>query len=224
MIDKQPSPTPALTGIPFISDLLHVAAMPVLVFFRYGFGYSYLRPKGVFLALAWASFLMTFIVWKEAGLHASFGALALFSSLASLLYLVHLMWSFIKETRSKGQHDQFSGHSILLTPFGLTAANSKTERSIHMLAEPLMAFVAGFVLGRLGYGGLGFLLTLAALSLFAKEAINAWLSKRRKKLITDKLKEAEDSIEQPSQAPPPSSSRKPRQQRRPAPDADSGEG
>jgi hypothetical protein len=213
MIDKQPSATPALTGIPFVSPLLHVLSMPVVVFFRYGFGYSYLRPKAVFLAVAWACFLLSYIVWKEPGMHSRFGAPALFSSITALLYLLHLAWSFIKETRSDGQHDQFSGHSLLLIPLGSTAADSKAERNIHMLVEPLAAFIAGVSLGMFGFSGIGFVLIVAAFSLFAKEAINAWLTKRRKKLIADKLKEAEGTIEQPSQAPPPASSRKPRQPR-----------
>jgi hypothetical protein len=187
--------------------------MPVVVFFRYGFGYSYLRPKAVFLAFAWASFLLSFIVWKDPGLHSQFGALAMFSSIAALLYIFHLAWSFIKEVRSEGQHDQFSGHSLLLIPLGSTAADSKAEPNIHVLVEPLAAFIAGVSLGMIGFSGLGFVLIVAALSLFAKEAINSWLTKRRKKLITDKLKEAEGTIEQPSQAPPPASSRKPRRQR-----------
>lgn len=210
MIDKQPSATPALTGIPFISPVLHVVSMPVVVFFRYGFGYSYLRPKAVFLAFAWASFLLSYIVWKEPDLQFRFGEPALFSSIAALLYLFHLAWSFIKEVRSDGQHDQFSGHSILLIPFGSTVADSKTERIIHILGEPFVGFVAGIALSMFGYSTLGCLVTVAAFSLFTKEAINAWLTKRRKKLIADKLKEAEGTIEQPSQGPPLASSRKPR--------------
>lgn len=213
MIDKQQEATPALTQIPFISPVLHVLSMPLLVFYRYGFGYSYLRPKAVFLAFAWASFLMSFIVWNEPGLHSRFGALAIFLSSSSLLYLLHLAWAFSKETRSKGEIDQFSGRSFLLIPFGSTNADSETERIIHMLAEPFVAFVAGAVLRMLGFPGLGLLLAAAAFSLFSKEAINTWLTKRRKKLIADKLKEAEDSIEQPSQAPPPASTRKPRRRK-----------
>lgn len=210
-LDTQVETAPDLKGWPVISPTLHVLSMPALVFLRYGFGYSYLRPKLIFLALTWGSFLLSYIVWKTPSRHYTFGALAIFLSLVSTLYLVHLTWSLIKEWRSKGKHDRFSGRSHLLNLLPGIREDSPAKTWVYLLAEPALVILAGLIAGRWIAEYLGLVLIGAGISLFFKEALNAWLTTRHKKRRKDNLIDAGDSVEDPAEAKGPvKSTRKPK--------------
>lgn len=198
-LDKQVEPAADRKGWPGISPTLHVLSMPALVFLRYGFGYAYLRPKLIFLALVWGSLLLSYIVWKTSEYHSRFGALAIFLSLVSFLYLIHLLWSLIKEWSSKGQHDRYSGRSHLLNILPSIPACSPAETRVYMLAEPALIILAGLITAKWVAANLGMVLIGAGIALFLKEALNAWLTARQKKRLKDNLIEVGDGIENPSE-------------------------
>lgn len=215
MKDKQVNASPAPHAIPIISPVLHFLAMPVLVFWRHSFGHSYLRPKSVFLASAFASLLLSFIVFNEPFLKTAFATVAAFSVLVSVLYVIHLILSVRSQVSKTADHDNYSGTSYLLT-FWSKPQRIHQERFVHMIAEPALSAILGALAVVTGFGWLGWLLILAGAALAMKEAINGWLNLRRKKGIEDNIEDVEDDmpeVEQPYIPPASAGTRKQRQPR-----------
>src|SRR5690606_29000951 len=106
----------------------------------------FLRSKSIFFASAFASFLLSYMVWKEPTFQPSYVDLAKFATIASTLYLLHLSRSFWRETRGEGEHDQYSGKSHLLK-----FLPEQSEKNIHLIMEPAITIIAGSIFnGKLG--------------------------------------------------------------------------
>ena len=67
--------------IPILSPVFHCCAMTVIVFFRYSFGFEFLRPRSVFFAFSWAFVLFTVYAWNEPAVWAAYRPAA-YSALA----------------------------------------------------------------------------------------------------------------------------------------------
>jgi hypothetical protein len=218
MNDKQAPAAQATYGIPILSPLLHHLAMPVVVFWRYRFGFSYLGRKRIFYSCIWACMLLSYIVWHTPSLKDHYGSLSAFLCLSSALYLLHLVSSFGDEIRKSGKHDQYSGDSHLLR-FGNNSrleADDRKKLFVRFSIEPALTLVAGILLNLTVAGrSLGRFLIFAGLCLFLKEGINAWLTLRRGKRHTDLASDIVDEYPQPESQPPPSgnSTRKPKANR-----------
>ncbi|MES2659496.1 MAG: hypothetical protein V4689_12835 [Verrucomicrobiota bacterium] len=218
MIDKQAPPTPATYAIPVLSSLLHHLAMPVVVFWRYHFGFSYLRQKKIFYSCIWASFLLTYVVWHS-DLKDRYGSLAVFFCLSSALYLFHLSSSFRDEIRKSGKHDQYSGDSHLLRFRNNSRLDTDDRKKlfVHFAIEPALTVIAGILLSLTDEGrSLGSFLIFSGLCLFLKEGINAWLTLRRGKRHTDLAHDIVDEYPQAESQPLPSgtTTRQPKASRR----------
>ena len=217
MKDKQAKAATPAHEIPLISPLLHFFSMPVIVFWRSNFGYSYLRPKSVFLASTVACFVFARIVHESPSL-VRFEKLTTFLAVAASLYWLHLLRSFWQESRSRASHDQYSGtsHLLRLAPQTTVAQNSKLHRYTTWLFEPGFTIVAGLLIENRFDAKLGSLLCWMGICLFFKESIRAWLSVRRTKRQSDILEDAEESTlpnSSSSPARPIRSTRKPRTRR-----------
>ena len=184
----------ALPGrIPIISPLLHFLAMPVLMFWRHSFGYSFLRPKSVFLACAFGTALGCYMVFHEPSLKAAFGDLAVFAALVSGLYVIHLIRAIGSEAAQVAGHDQYSGISWLLA---LVPAKRRVRATIyvHSIIEPALTAILGALAIVCGFGWLGWILIFAGASLSVKEALNAWIGVRDKKVIADKMDDVQERM------------------------------
>lgn len=189
MKDKPLTPQTPSGNIPLISPLLHCVAMPVLVFLRHSFGYSYLRPKKIFLAFVMVTAGFAFAVWLDPSLKA-FRPLAGFAVLASTLYLVNLISGIVRLTRRDAEHDQYSGTSFLLA-FAKSSKRSKFEGFIHCVAEPLLTVGMGYLIPN----PLGKVLVVCGIALCLKELIRAWLTLRFDKVLSDNLADAKEKME-----------------------------
>lgn len=195
--DKQPESIPAAYQIPVISPVLHCLSMPVIVFLRTSFGYSYLRPKSVLIALSVACLASAYIVNNEPRLLPDYGWLTRFLGLASILYLLHLMICAGMDLASKGEHDQYSGtpHVLRLLP------HAKRTNGAHLIAklfiEPTTVVISGIAIRSLLDTRLGSLIVYLGVALFLKELIGAWLTLRQQKRIDDLLDDAQDKAPRP---------------------------
>lgn len=214
MKDKQARATTPAHEIPIISQLLHFVSMPVIVFWRAGFGYSYLRPKSVFLASSFACFVAAYIVHNEASLAARFGAVSKFLAISSALYLLHLIRSLWLESRFEAKHDQYSGTSHLVRVFSTSGDDAKRIGMFKTIVEPIITLVIGLVIQKTFSHNLGSLLFWIGLAFFLKELIRSWLTLRRRKRQSDNIEDAEENAPSISDDKrPATSNRKPRRNR-----------
>lgn len=210
MKDRQIPTAGPQPRVPIVSSVLHWIAIPAIVYLRSGFGFSFLSPKSVFLSFAWATILFAIYSWLEEGAWPTYWALSSFGTGAVILYVVHLVIAFTKETRRTGEHDFHSGTSHILRLPGLRQFrhNTKAETAIQLWVEPFLILVAatafrGFFAERL----LSTWLLLVAVSMWLKEFINYWYQLRQRKKQDDMFSDAGDSMDgSPSspQADPPS--------------------
>ncbi|MFD0894750.1 hypothetical protein KBB96_04965 [Luteolibacter ambystomatis] len=191
MKDKQASAPAPKGGIPVISPVLHFFSMPILVLWRRRFGYAYLRPKSVFLASIFASTLFAWMAWHEPAWQPRYLPLAGFLVLFSMLYLVHLGASITANVAGRGEHDQFSGHSHLLSliPAG---RRHEYESMVHTIVEPLLTAIGAWLLSPtlLGTG-----LFIFSIALALKELVRSWQSLRLKKRFRDNLNDASETMD-----------------------------
>lgn len=214
MKDKQARAAAPAHEIPIISQLLHFASMPVIVFWRSGFGYSYLRPKSVFLASCFACFVASYIVHNDAILADRFGAVSKFLVLSSTLYLLHLLRSLWLESRAKAKHDQYSGTSYLTSILSASGVDAKRIGMTQTIAEPILTLLVGFVIQKNFSQNLGSLLFWIGWAFFLKELIRSWLTLRRRKRQSDNIEDAEETAPSiPDEKHPATSNRKPRRNR-----------
>jgi hypothetical protein len=191
MKDKQPLAKTPTGSVPVVSPVLHCLAMPVLVFLRHSFGYAFLSPKAVFLATVFATGVFSYIVWHDEAFRPRFSALTAFASIASALYLVHLISAIIKQARGNAEHDQYSGRSYLIG-FPVPVKQEKREGFIHCILEPALIITAGILASP---DLLGKVLVVCGVALGFKELIRAWLSIRLRKRLSDNLGDATETIE-----------------------------
>lgn len=197
MKDKQTPTKPQPAQVPVISPLLHVFTMPVIVFLRRDFGYSFLRPKSIFFAIIWAFALYLIYAWYESFLWLRNFFPCVFGVAATLLYGFHLLMATLAQMMGGAQHDNFAGklwlHSLVFQHF------NKNERITALLIEPAFVAIAAYFSTWLPAAGiLTTYLKYAALALLLKELINRWYEVRKVKLHRDVLDDAEDQIEKAS--------------------------
>ncbi len=189
MKDKQIRSKPEDSHIPIVSSVLHLVAMPVIVFLRRNFGYTFLRPKSIFLALCWATFLLTIYAWNEPEVWGRWRAVCFFSGAAAVLYVRHLLRAVVSQF-GDAEHDHYSGKSWLSffhpEPF-----------KVHLVFEPLfVAAVAALLRFQIHEPRLANVLFVAAFALFCKELINSWNRVRKIKRQADALVDATDTMEE----------------------------
>ena len=187
--------------------------MPVIVCLRRNFGYSYLRPRSIFLAIAWAFILFTIYAFTEPNIWIRQLPTCIFGIVAILLYLFHLFMAFLSQFWVEQEHDYYSGtpwvHSLL---FGFFTSN--TGFSLLWL-DPAITLAAAIALKMLPLPiGLANYLLAAAFALWLKEAINTWYGIRKTKIQKDILEDAKDqmgkTIQTTKSAPATTTTRKPR--------------
>ena len=199
MKDKQSPTKPQRASIPVLSPVLHVICMPVIVFLRRDFGYSFLRPKSIFAAITWAFILFTIYVWNERSVWSRYYLVCFFGTIATLLYGAHLLFAFLNEIVGDTKHDNYAGtpwiHSLFFKLF------TSNQRIALLLIEPAIVAASGLTLSAFpGSTPLTKYLYLAAAALWIKEALNRWHEIRKVKLHHDILEDAEDQIGKASRA------------------------
>ena len=197
MKDRQTNSQGPQHSIPLVSPILHLLAMPAIVYLRSGFGFSFLSSKIIFLSLAWAQVLFSIYAWYEEDVWAKYWAVAAFGDGAVALYATHLLAAFSREVKRTGRHDFYSGtsHILRLPGFSQLQGGSGFETIVHLWLEPLViaiaatllrAFAAELVLSRW--------LLLVAASLWLKEFINYWYRIRHDKKEQDIFTDAEEKM------------------------------
>lgn len=198
MKDRQTPATGPQPRIPIISAVLHWLAVPAIVYFRSGFGFSFLSPKSVFLAFSWATLLFTAYVWLQEGAWRFFWALSSFFTVAVILYVLHLTVAFVSETRKTGKHDFFSGTSHLLRLPGLkeSLGNPRGEVFIHLWIEPALVLAGSTVL-RVIFAErfLSKWLVIVGIAMWLKEFLNYWYQLRHRKKQEDVFADAEEATD-----------------------------
>lgn len=220
MKDRQIPATGPQPRIPIVSAVLHWLAVPAIVYFRSGFGFSFLSPKSVFLAFSWAALLFTAYVWLQEGAWRYFWALSSFFTGAVILYAFHLSVAFVSETRKTGKHDFYSGASHLLRVPGLkeSLGNPRGEVIIHLWIEPALVLAASTVL-RVIFAErfLSQWLVVVGIALWLKEFLNYWYQLRHRKKQEDVFEDAEEATESGTVSPqveaPTGKGRRPRAKR-----------
>lgn len=197
MKDRQIQAAGAQPSIPIVSPVLHWLSMPVIVYLRSNFGFSFLSPKSVFLAFAWAHVLLSIYAWMEPGTWPRLWAFVVFGLGAIALYCLHLALAFSREVNRQGRHDFHSGNSHLLKLPGLSQlrGNPSSETFVHLWIEPFLVLVAatalrGFFAERL----LSLWLLIVAAALWLKEFINYWYGLRSEKKHGDIVEDAEEKM------------------------------
>lgn len=197
MKDKQVQSAGPQPGIPLISPVLHVISMTALVFLRTSFGYAFLSPKSIFLALTWALGLFAYYATHEPGVWPRWWALTAFWAVAAALYLAHLLAAFVREIQRSGEHDYYSGtpHLMRFAALFPRETKAKMETAIQLWIEPAVVLVGALLAGASGIPKLPSWLTFTALCLWCKEAINYWYRLRHEKKQTDIFRDAGESID-----------------------------
>ncbi len=193
MKDKQISTKQQLSGVPILSPVLHVFCMPIIVYLRRDFGFSYLRPKSVFAAISWAFILFSVYAWNEPSVRAQHAVTCLFGLLAIFLYLAHLGLAFLNQIAGDAKHDNDLGtpwvHSLFVRLF-----TSNTKLSV-LFFEPALVFFSALALRVIpGSAPLREYLFWGAFALFLKEALNRWIQLRKVKVHGDIVEDAGEQI------------------------------
>jgi len=198
MKDRQVEPTPSHPRIPILSAVLHWVSMSVVVYFRSGFGFAYLRPKSVFLATIWAFTLFSIYAWNEPAVWKQHASLACFGMMASVLYLLHLMASVWSEARGNATHDHDSGipHSFRLLRIAGSQPSAKARAAWLIWGEPFLVLLAALAAGWVPNAkSLSTWLLISAVCLWLKEALNLWFQIRQRKRHRDAIQDAEDGLD-----------------------------
>jgi hypothetical protein len=197
MKDRQTQSAGAQARIPLVSPVLHWLAMPALVYLRSRFGFSFLSPKSVFIAFAWAQILFSIYAWLEQGAWLKYWAIAGFGLGAVILYFLHFSLAFSHEIARKGRHDFYSGTSHLLRfpGFSQLRGNSSFETVLHLWIEPFFVFAAAAILRAFfAEERLSKWLMVVAIAMWLKEFINFWYGLRSEKKHEDIIEDAEEKM------------------------------
>lgn len=195
MKDRQIQQSPLQMRVPFVSAALHCISMTVIVFLRSSFGYSYLRPKSVFFAFAWAFVLFFIYAWKEKDVWQEYRLMCLYGAAAIFLYLTHMIRAFFGELFRGGAHDNDSGtpHTLRVLRMLGRPCTPQFEMKWHIWVEPIFVFLTGLFLGVVvKERHLSYWLVLIAPCLSVKESLNYWFQVRQKKRHKDSRDDAED--------------------------------
>lgn len=197
MKDRQPGGKGPQQRIPFLSAILHWMALPVIVFLRSGFGYSFLSPKSVFLAFIYAQTLFLIYALKQPGVLPRYGFLVAFMTAASALYLIHLAVAFHEQTLRSAKHDHFSGTPYLLRIVRLFAKDTSgnLETFVLLWLEPIFVGAVVVVLNLFFHERTlsGWLMWVVP-AMWLKEFLNYWYELRHEKKETDIQEDAEGKM------------------------------
>jgi hypothetical protein len=189
---QRPAPTP----IPVLSPTLHCVAMTAFVYLRTSFGYTFLRPKSVFIAFSWAFMLGVIIAWNEPPIWREYRAVCIFGTGAVILYCSHLWIAFSREWRKRGEDDPYPGTlrtQRLARLFGFPAV---AEETLRFWVEPgIVAFLSLVLRFAFGESHLSACLLFIAFCMVGREAINHWTTVRRDKAFLAGVKKAKEQGE-----------------------------
>lgn len=187
---------PKVGPIPILSPAMHCVAMTALVYLRRDFGYAFLRPKAVFFAFTWALVLFCIFAWNEPEVWSEYRFVCIFGAGAASLYWLHLLLTFIRDVKRRGEDDHYSGRSHLLAA-GVSDPE-RVEFYLHVWGEPALVACAGAVLRLLIHERhLSTWLFIVAACLAASEYMNFWSGViRREKVAKDMAADAEAQTEQ----------------------------
>lgn len=188
MKDRQIEKKLESSGIPLVSPLLHIIAMPALVILRRDFGLNFLRPKSILIAICWAMLLFAIYSFFEPAWWNAHPALYSFIFVAGIFYVGHLLRSFFSQW-TKAPHDQFAGSSW----FSFTGIK---DRKIALIIEPLFILALAFGLQKVTNQPSverGFI--YIATAMFSKQFINSWGQLRKVKQQLDATSDAEETME-----------------------------
>jgi hypothetical protein len=171
--------------------------MTALVYLRSSFGFVFLRPKSVFLAFSWAFILFFIVAWLEPELWHEYRAMCIFGLGSVALYWIHLLVAVSRELYRAGEHDQYSGTSLILRLLrrpGFTTESA--EMNVHLLGEPATVLLFSIVL-RLVFAEkyLSAWLVVVAVCMICKEGMNYWFRVRRDKIKDDMISDAKEQGE-----------------------------
>jgi len=196
--DKQVEQTPYTSRIPLLSALLHCVSMTVVVFLRSGFGYSYLRPKSLFLAFSWAFGLYCLYAWEQPRVWQHQREFCLFGLASITLYLLNLIYAFARELLGSATHDKYSGTPHILRILRLVGVSPPPEFQKLWASWMEPAIVVAVSLGMKMSGSvpasLSTWLFFSAYCLWLKEALNYWFQMRQQKRQRDTFDDAEDGL------------------------------
>lgn len=201
VVIERSSPTP----IPVLSPALHCVAMTGLVYLRRSFGYTFLRPKGIFFAFSWAFILFVIAAWNEPEIWREYRAVCIFGLGAVALYCTHLALTFSSEWRKKATEDHDPGTSQIKLLAGRFAFPAIADSTLYFGVEPgVVLLISGTLRFVLGERHLSAWLLFVALCMVGREAINHWTSVRREKAVREGIRKAEqqgDSLSDHSNSP-----------------------
>jgi hypothetical protein len=222
MKDRQTTTAAAQASVPLLSPVLHWLAMPALVYLRSGFGYSFLRPKLIFIVSAYGSALFTIYAYLGKGAWERYWAVACYVAGASSLYLFHFIYCVLREARSKAEHDAYAGtsHLFRIPSFAKSSNNEGLITKLYLWGEPLLVlFVATTLRVMLNEQRLSIWLLLVVGAMWGKALINYWYGIRSAKRREDIMEDAQEGMPEQSgyqDTPLPSAGgRKPKSQRPP---------
>lgn len=199
MKDRQVDQTPARSRVPILSTLLHCISMTTLLFLRSGFGYSFLRPKSIFLASSWAFILYCVYASIEGDVWERNRPLCLFGIAAIALYGISLTWAVGNEIRGTATHDSDSGTPHILRILQLLRIQLPPEFRVLLVLwlEPSAILLAALAIRAVvpAAESLSTWLLICAPCMWLKEAINFWFQVRQRKRQHDTLDDAEENLE-----------------------------
>jgi hypothetical protein len=184
---ERKSPTP----IPVLSPTLHCIAMTAFVFLRTSFGYTFLRPKSVLLAFAWAFTLAFIVAWNEPLVWREYRAACIYTIAAVSLYLIHFSIAFYREWRKRAKEDHYPGtpHAERISRFFRVPA--VFGEIFRFWVEPGFVALLSLIL-RFAFGEphLSDWLLFVAFCMVGREAINHWTGVRRDKAFGEGIVKA----------------------------------
>jgi hypothetical protein len=165
--------------------------MTAFVFLRTSFGYTFLRPKSVLLAFAWAFTLAFIVAWNEPLIWREYRVACIYTIGAVGLYVIHFSIAFYCEWRKRAREDHYPGTPHAERIARMVRVPAVFGETFRFWVEPgfvaLFAFILRFVFGE---SHLSSWLLFVAFCMFGREAINHWTGVRRDKAFTEGIDKA----------------------------------
>lgn len=198
MKDRQAASAGALARVPVLSPVIHWMALPVILFLRSGFGFSFLGSKAVFLSCILPVTLFFVYARTEPGAWGKWWAISSFGIAAAILYVTHLSIALVREQKRTGKHDHDAGTPHLLRLLGDENQHlPRLDLAVHLWFEPALVLLAALLL-RVMFDErpLSAWLIFVAPVLWLKSFINWWYGVRSEKKHADIMDDAGDKMSQ----------------------------